>query len=84
MDPSKGTNNFKDTVFYYLAELRDTKSEQFEKLNLYATKWLQTASVAVQLHAEFVEYTDEDVPLAKFHKMSIDEDTESMNDTQAK
>ena len=64
-------------MFYYLAELRDTKAEEFEKLNQYAKKWLQTASVAVQLHAELVEYTDEDVPLAKFHKMSIDEDTES-------
>ena len=77
VEPSKGTNNFKNTVFYHLAELRDTRTSEFENLNKYATNWLQTATVAVKMHADLVEYTDEDVPLAKFCKMSIDEDTES-------
>lgn len=77
MEPSKGTNNFKNTVFYHLAELRDTRTSEFEILNKYATNWLRTATVAVKMHADLVEYTDEDVPLAKFCKMSIDEDTES-------
>merc|ERR1711917_153231 len=65
-----GTNNFKNTVFYHLAELRDTRTNEFENLNKYATNWLQTATVAVKMHADLVEYTDEDVPLAKFRKMA--------------
>ena len=70
VEPSKGTNNFKNTVFYHLAELRDTRTNEFENLNKYATNWLQTATVAVKMHADLVEYNDEDVPLAKFCKMA--------------
>ena len=69
MEPRKGTNNFKNTVFYHLAELRDTQTNKFENLNKYATNWLRTATVAVKMHADLVE-NDEDVPLTKFCKMA--------------
>lgn len=72
-----GTNHFKNTIFYHLAELRDTRTIEFENLNNYATKWLQSATVAVKMHADLVEYTNEDIPLAEFCKMRIGEETES-------